>query len=134
MNANRIRTIQLQFEKWRDLLWCKKNNMLMFVCEKKLFGQDSKNWNANLSYFAPSYSPVVGNRFLQSSLICFHLAAGILMDFNPSSFVFSGLLGPEWAVLSIWCMPLHMHVSAHAPLVWCVEKTAHTLSICDFFC
>ena len=31
--------MQLQFEKWRDLLQCKKNNMLMFVCEKNYLGK-----------------------------------------------------------------------------------------------
>ena len=34
---NRMRTIQLQFGKWRDFLWCKKNKISLYASTRKTF-------------------------------------------------------------------------------------------------
>ena len=39
----------------------------IYMYDKIFWGQDFKDSNFNLSYFVPSYSPVVGSRFLKSS-------------------------------------------------------------------
>ena len=39
----------------------------IYMYDKIFGGQDFKDSNFNLSYFVPSYSPVVGSRFLKSS-------------------------------------------------------------------
>ena len=46
-------------------LQCKKNNILMFASRRKTFGQDFKDSDVNISYYAPSYSSVIGKGFLQ---------------------------------------------------------------------
>ena len=52
--------------------------------KKNLLGDDLKNSNVNLSYFASSCSPVVEKVFWQSSYIYCRQAAGIWADFKPT--------------------------------------------------
>ena len=73
----------------------KEHYFSVCICEKKLFGHDSKDSNANISYIFATCSLAVRKGFLQSFWINCHQAAGILMDSKGFFLVFSGQLGLE---------------------------------------
>ena len=55
-----------------------------------------------------------------------------LLKFQETTQLFQVCL--PYLVFSFWCMRSHAHTPAHAPLVWCVQKIAHAVSVYDTYC
>ena len=55
-----------------------------------------------------------------------------LLKFQQTSQLFEVCL--PYLVFSFWYMQSHAHTPAHAPLVWCVQKIAHAISVYYTYC
>ena len=100
-----MRTIHIQFENWRELLWCKKNNISISVYMRKVYLRKILEIQMliypTLSPYFPatmdlrSNGKMIFQKFLE--ILSAHWHFGGLQTFHE----FSGQLGLEWETAEI---------------------------------